>query len=178
MEELAQVYARSFFEVAREQDKLDLLREQLGQFADAVAENRDLELFFFSPYFSTSEKQQALGKLLDGADERMMSFLDLLIENHRMPVIFRIRREYERLWEQEMQLLPVVLTSAVELDEQTVADLSARIGERTGRTVQLTTEVQPDILGGIVVRIGNSILDASIRNRLEQLRSHVAGGVA
>ncbi len=178
MEELAQVYARSLFEVAREQDKLDLLREQLGQFADALAQNRDLELFFFSPYFATAEKRSSLSKLLQGADERLLSFLGLLIENHRMPVIFRIRREYERLWEQEKQLLPVVLTSAVALDEQTVADLSARIGERTGRTVQLTTKVQPDILGGIVVRIGNSILDASIRNRLEQLRAHVASGVA
>jgi ATP synthase F1 delta subunit len=178
MEELAQVYGRSLFEVAQEQDKLDLLREQLGQFADALSENRDLELFFFSPYFSTAEKQASLQKLLEGADERLLSFLDLLIENHRMPVIFRIRREYERLWEQEKQLLPVVLTSAVALDERTVADLSAQIGERTGRTVELTTEVQPDILGGIVVRIGNSILDASIRNRLEQLRAHVAAGAA
>lgn len=174
MEELAQVYARSLFEVAREQDRLDLLREQLGQMADALAENRDLELFFFSPYFSTVEKQAALDKLLDGADERLLSFLRLLIENHRMPVIFRIRREYERLWERERRLLPVVLTSAVALDEQTAADLGARIGERTGRTVQLTTKVDPDILGGIVVRVGNSILDASIRNRLEQLRAQVA----
>jgi F-type H+-transporting ATPase subunit delta len=178
MEELAQVYGRSLFEVACEQGKLDLLREQLGQFADALAENHDLELFFFSPYFSTAEKQASLRRLLDGADERLLSFLNLLIENHRMPVIFRIRREYERLWEDEKQLLPVVLTSAVELDEQTIADLGARIGERTGRTVELTTEVQPDILGGIVVRVGNSILDASIRNRLEQLRAHVASGVA
>ena len=178
MEELAQVYGRALFEVAEEQDKLDLLREQLGQFVDALASNRDLELFFFSPYFSTAEKQAALGGLLDGADERLLSFLELLIENHRMPVILRIRREYERLWEDEKKLLPVVLTSAVQLDERTVADLSARIGERTGRTVQLTTEVEPDILGGIVVRVGNSILDASIRNRLEQLRARVASGAA
>jgi F-type H+-transporting ATPase subunit delta len=178
MEELAQVYGRSLFQVAQEQGKLDELREQLGQFADALAQNRDLELFFFSPYFSTSEKQASLKGLLEGADERLLSFLDLLIENHRMPVIFRIRREYERLWEQDKQLLPVVLTSAVELDEQTVADLSAQIGERTGRTVELTTDVQPEILGGIVVRVGNSILDASIRNRLEQLRAHVAAGAA
>jgi ATP synthase F1 delta subunit len=178
MEELAQVYGRSLFEVAAEQGKLDLLREQLGQFADALSENHELELFFFSPYFSTAEKQGALAKLLDGADERLLSFLELLIENHRMPVIFRVRREYERLWENEKQLLPVVLTSAVELDQQTVAALRARIGEGTGRTVELTTEVEPDILGGIVVRVGNSILDASIRSRLEQLRAHVASGVA
>jgi len=178
MEELAQVYARSLFEVAREQDKLDVLREQLGQFADAMKQNRELELFFFSPYFSTKEKQEGLEKLLDDAEEQLMNFLGLLIENHRMPVIYRLRREYERLWEQENRLLPVVLTSAVELDEQTVKDLGARIGERTGQTVELTTRVEPDILGGIVVRVGNSILDASIRNRLEQLRTQVAQGVA
>ena len=183
MEELARVYARSLFEVAREQDKLDLLREQLGQFADAVKETdrrsaSELELFFFSPYFSTEEKQAGLEKLLDGADPQFVNFLDLLIENHRMPVIFRVRREYERLWERENKLLPVVLTSAVELDGQTIKDLGDRIGERTGRTVTLTTHVEPDILGGIVVRVGNSILDASIRNRLEQLRTQVAQGVS
>jgi F-type H+-transporting ATPase subunit delta len=178
MEELAQVYGRSLFEVAREQDKLDLLREQLGQFADALKTNRELELFFFSPYFSSAEKQAGLEKLLDDADARLLSFLDLLIENHRMPVIYRIRREYDRLWEQENRLLPVVLTSAVELDEQTTNTLSEQIGERTGRTVTLTTRVEPDILGGIVVQVGNSILDASIRNRLEQLRTQVAHGAS
>lgn len=178
MEELARVYGRSLFEVAGEHGKLDLLREQLDQFADALAESHDLELFFFSPYFSTSEKQAALAKVLDGADEQLLNFLELLIENHRMPVIFRIRREYDRLWEQEKRLLPVVLTSAVELDEQTIEDLGERIGEGTGRTVTLTKRVDPDILGGIVVQVGNSILDASIRNRLEQLRTQVARGVS
>jgi F-type H+-transporting ATPase subunit delta len=178
MEELARVYARSLFEVAREQGELDLLREQLGQFADAVKGNRDLELFFFSPYFSTKEKQESLEKLLNGADEQLVNFLNLLIENHRMPVIFRVRREYDRLWERENRLLPVVLTSAVELDEHTIKDLSERIGERTGRTVTLTKRIDPDILGGIVVQVGNSILDASIRNRLEQLRTQVARGAA
>lgn len=178
MEELAQVYGRSLFQVAKEQGKLDVLREQLGQFADALSENRDLELFFFSPYFSTKEKQAALDRVLDGADERMLSFLSLLIENHRMPVIFRIRREYDRLWERENRLLPVVLTSAVELDEQTTASLAAGIGERTGRKVTLEKRVQPDLLGGIIVQVGNSILDASIRNRLEQLRRQVAASGA
>ena len=178
MEGLARVYGRSLFEVAGEHGKLDLLREQLAQFADALKDNRDLELFFFSPYFSTKEKQAALGKVLDGADERLLNFLGLLIENHRMPVIFRIRREYDRLWEQEKRLLPVVLTSAVELDEQTIEDLGERIGEHTGRTVTLTKRVDPDILGGIVVQVGNSILDASIRNRLDQLRTQVARGVS
>jgi ATP synthase F1 delta subunit len=176
MEELAEVYARSLFEVAVEQGKLDELREQLAQFADAVDQNRELAVFFFSPYFSTAEKQDALGRLLDGADESFLNFLSLLIENHRMPVIFRIRQRYERLWEEENRMLSVDITSAIELDAATTESLGRRIGERAGRKVKLAAHVDPDILGGIVLRVGNSILDASIRNRLEQLRRQVAQG--
>jgi F-type H+-transporting ATPase subunit delta len=178
MEELARVYARSLFEVAREQGKLDELREQLGQVADALNETRELAVFFFSPYFSTKEKQDGLERLLDGADPVLLNFLGLLIENHRMPVIFRIRQQYERLWEQENRTLPVEVTSAIELDEATTEALGRMIGERSGRKVKLAARVDPDILGGIVLRVGNSILDASIRNRLEQLRRHVAQGAS
>ena len=178
MDELARVYARSLFEVALEQGKLDLLREQLGQVADALSEHRQLAIFFFSPYFSTTEKQAALVRVLDGADEALLNFLALLIENHRMPVIFRIRQEYERLWEEENRMLPVEITSAVKLDQATTDSLGRTIGERAGRKVTLATRVDPEILGGIIVRVGNSILDASIRNRLEQLRRHVAQGAS
>jgi F-type H+-transporting ATPase subunit delta len=178
MEELAQVYARSLFQVARDQGKLDPLRQQLGQVADALDQNRELAMFFFSPYFSTAEKQDGLTRILEGADESMINFLNLLIENHRMPVIFRIRQEYERMWEEENRTLPVEITSAIALDQATTESLGATIGERAGRKVTLSARVDPDILGGIVVRVGNSILDASIRNRLEQLRRHVAQGAA
>jgi F-type H+-transporting ATPase subunit delta len=178
MDELAAVYARSLFEVAREHAKLDELREQLSQFADALDSNRELAVFFFSPYFSTTEKQQALGRILDGADELFLNFLELLIEKHRMPVIFRTREQFEHMWERENQLLPVDITSAIELDQATTESLGRRIGERAGRKVRLAAHVDPDILGGIVLRVGNSILDASIRNRLEQLRRHVAQGAS
>jgi F-type H+-transporting ATPase subunit delta len=178
MEELAQVYARSLFQAALEHGKLDQLREQLGQFADALNQNRELAVFFFSPYFSTTEKRQALDTLLDGADELFINFLALLIENHRMPVIFRIRDEYERLWDEENRTLPVEITSAIALDDATTESLGKTIGERAGRKVTLAARVDPDILGGIIIRVGNSILDASIRNRLEQLRRHVAQGAS
>ncbi|HEX3434103.1 MAG TPA: ATP synthase F1 subunit delta [Solirubrobacteraceae bacterium] len=178
MEELAEVYARSLFEVAREHAKLDELREQLGQFADALDSNRELAVFFFSPYFSTAEKQDALARILQGADEEFVNFLELLIENHRMPVIFRVRQQFEHMWERENQLLPVDITSAIALDQATTESLGRRIGERAGRKVKLASHVDPDIIGGVVLRVGNSILDASIRNRLEQLRRHVAQGAS
>jgi F-type H+-transporting ATPase subunit delta len=174
MEEIAQVYARSLFEVAQEQDKLDAVRDQVGQFADALAESRELAVFFFSPYFSTEEKKQGLDKALDGAEDIVRNFLAVLIENHRMPALFRIRRAYDRLWQEVNQLLPVQITSAVELDEAVTSRIGEEIGRQTGRKVQLSSTVDPDVLGGIVLRVGNSILDASIRSRLERLRKQVA----
>ena len=176
MEEIAAVYARSLFEVAQEQDKLDLVREQLGAFADALNETRELQTFFFSPYFSTTEKEDGLDRAVTDTDPIIINFLKLLIENHRMPVIFRVRREYDELWEEENKRLPVQVVSAVELDDATVAQIGDRIAEQTGRKVDLQSTVDPDILGGIVVRVGNSVLDASIRNRLEKLRKQVARG--
>jgi F-type H+-transporting ATPase subunit delta len=174
MEEIAQVYARSLFEVAEERDQIDLVRDELGQLADALAESRELELFFFSPYFSTEEKKQGLDKAVVGADEIVRNFLAVLIENHRMPALMRIRREYDRLWREANQLLPVQVTSAVELDAAVTRQIGEEIGRQTGRKVELSSNVDPDVLGGIVLRVGNSILDASIRSRLERLRKQVA----
>jgi len=174
MEEIGQVYARSLFEVAEDAGKLDEVREQLGEFADAVAESHELSVFLFSPYFSTEEKKDGLHRVLDDVDETFENFLELLLEQHRMPAIHRIRREYETMWDRQNDVLPVAVTSAVELDEETGRSVGDRIGEQTGRKVQLTSHVDPDILGGLVLRVGNSILDASIRNRLDQLRKQVA----
>jgi ATP synthase F1 delta subunit len=173
MEEIAVVYSRSLFEAALDQDKLDVVREQLGQFADAVDGERRLQVFLFSPYFATEEKKDGLRRAVDGAEPMFLNFLELLLENHRMPAIFRIRRGYDRLWEQHNRLLPVAVTSAVELDAETVRRIGDRIAEQTGRTIELSSTVEPDILGGIVVRVGNQVLDASIRNRLETLRKQV-----
>jgi F-type H+-transporting ATPase subunit delta len=174
MEELAQVYGNALFEVASENGVIDDVRDQLGQFADELDENRDLQVFLFSPYFSSQEKKDGIRKIVEDADERFLNFLELLAERHRMPAIFRIRRAYDALWREENKLLPVTVTSAVELDEGLVKGLGERIEEQTGKKVELTSKVDADVLGGLVLQVGNMVLDASIRNRLEQLRKQVA----
>jgi ATP synthase F1 delta subunit len=174
VEEVAEVYARALFEAAKGRDVLDPVHEQLGQFADALNESRDLSQFFFSPYFSVDEKKDALRHAVEGAEPTFMNFLEALLERHRMPVIFRIRVRFERLWEEEHKLLPVQVTSAVALDEQTVSSIGESIGKQLERTIELSSSVDPEIIGGIVLRVGNFVLDASIRNRLEKLRQQVA----
>ncbi len=173
MEEIASVYARSLFEVARDSGRLDVVREQLGQFADVLESDQRLQVFFFSPYFSTEEKKDGLRRAVTDADPIVLNFLELLIEKHRTPVLFRTRRAFDRLWQDHNRLLPVNVTSAVALDEATVRHIGERIAEQTGRKVDLKANVEPDILGGIVVRVGNSVQDASISHRLDLLRRQI-----
>ena len=174
MEEIAEVYARALFEAAKENDALDRVHDELAEFVDALDESRDLQMFFFSPYFSSDEKKDAVDKVLDGADERTANFLKLLAERHRMPVLFRIRRDFDALWADEKKLLSVSVTSAVELDEKLVKDIGKRIEEQTGQQVELTTKVDPNVLGGLVMQVGNMVMDATVRSRLERLRKQVA----
>jgi F-type H+-transporting ATPase subunit delta len=173
VEELAEVYSRALFEVAKEHDIVDRVHDELGEFADALERERELRLFFFSPYFSSEEKRDGVARVLEGADEHLVRFLELLAERHRMPAIHRIRRSYESMWAAENKLLPVTVTSAVELDEGLVESIGERIQEQTGRRVELSSKVDSDVLGGLVLRVGNMVLDASVRNRLEQLRKQV-----
>ena len=174
MEELAQVYAHALFEVADEHGVTDDVREQLGQFAEELDGNRELQVFLFSPYFSSQEKKDGIGKVLEGGDEHFVRFLELLAERHRLPAVYRIRREFDRLWAEENKQLPVTITSAVELDEDTVKDLGQRIEEQTGQTIDLTSNVDPDLIGGLRMQVGNLVYDATIRGRLDKLRREVA----
>ncbi len=174
MEEIARVYAEALFEVARDHDKLDAIREQLGQFADAMHESRELQVFFFSPYLSSAEKRDGIEKVLDGAEPEFVNFLGLLVEKHRMPAIFRIRRRFDELWARENRRLEVTVISAVELDPGIVEKVGAEIERQTDLQVQLESRVDEGILGGLILKVGNMVLDASIRNRLERLRKEVA----
>ncbi len=178
MEEIADVYARALFDVAKDNDVLDRVHDELGEFADALNEDRNLQVFLFSPYFSSEEKKDGVRRIVSDADERMLNFLELLAERHRMPALFRIRRAFDSMWADENKLLPVTVTSAVELDEELVTSIGKRIEEQTGREVELSSKVDPDVLGGLQVRVGNMVLDATVRNRLEQLRKQVAKAAA
>src|SRR4029453_7396508 len=109
-------------------------------------EDRNLQIFLFSPYFSSEEKKQGVRRIVTDADERLLNFLELLAERHRMPALFRIRRVFDGLWADENKLLPVTVTSATELDQGLVDDIGKRIQDQTGRKVDLSSQVDPDVL--------------------------------
>jgi ATP synthase F1 delta subunit len=174
MADAARVYAEALFEVGRDKGKLDTLQQQLTQFADEVDRNRELQVFFFSPYLSTAEKQEGIERAITGAEPELVNFLELLVDKHRMTEVFRIRREFDELWKQENRRLDVTVTSAVELDPAVVEQIGQEVERQTGEKVDLSSRIDSEILGGIVLQVGNMVLDASIRSRLEKLRKSVA----
>jgi F-type H+-transporting ATPase subunit delta len=174
VQDAAHVYAEALFEAAREKGRLDSIGEDLGQFAAAVEADPNLQVFLFSPHFSSAEKAAGLKRAVRGADRELLNFLELLIERHRMPELFRIRRQFEQLRKREQRLIDVTVTSAVELDPAVADRIGGEIERQTGQKVDLASRVDGEILGGIVLQVGNMVLDASIRSRLEKLRKSVA----
>ena len=174
MEEIARVYSNALFGVAKEAGKLDEIHSQLGEIADAIAEERDLQVFFFSPYFSSQEKRKGIEQAITGAEDELINFLELLAEKHRMPAIFRIRDRFDDLYAEENKRLEVKLTSAIELDPKVVKKVGDEVERQTSKGIDMNTEVDEEILGGIVLQVGNRVLDASVRGRLEKLRKEVA----
>jgi ATP synthase F1 delta subunit len=174
MEEIARVYAQALFEAARDTDQLDEIHEQLDEFADAMQESNDMRVFFFSPYFSSAEKREAIKAAISGASDELVNFLELLVEKHRMPAIFQIRDRFDDLWAEAKGRLEVKLTSAVELDPEVVDKVRGEIERQTDREIDMTSEVDPEILGGLVLQVGNKVLDASVRSKLDRLRKEVA----
>jgi F-type H+-transporting ATPase subunit delta len=174
MEEIARVYAQALFEAAKDKGNLDEVHEQLGQVAEELAESRDLQVFLFSPYFSSTEKREGISRAVSGAEPELLNFLELLAEKHRMPAIFRIRRRFDEMWAKEERRLEVKLTSAVDLPADLVEQVGKQIEKQTGQTIEVETDVDEGVLGGIVLQVGNMVLDASVRNKLERLRKEVA----
>jgi ATP synthase F1 delta subunit len=174
MPEAARVYAEALFEAGKDKGNLDALQSQLAQFADAVNGDRELQVFLFSPYLSSADKREGLRRAISDAEPELTNFLELLVEKHRMPEIFRIRRQLDELWKKENRRLDVTVVSAVDLDPAVVSRIGQEVERQTGEEVELSSRVDDDILGGIVLQVGNMILDASIRSRLEKLRKTVA----
>ena len=174
MEQIARVYADALFEAAEAKGNLDDVHSELDQFTDELDQSNDMRVFFFSPYFSSAEKREAISQAISGASPELVNFLELLAEKHRMPAIFRIRQRFDDLWAKANKRLEVTLTSAVELDSKIVEQVGEQIERQTDRSIDLTSEVDPEILGGLVLRVGNKVLDASLRSKLEKLRKEVA----
>ena len=164
------MYARALFEAAKEQGRLAPVREELGDFVAAVEQVPELDALLRNPQLDPRAKARALDEVLGEADELVRNFLLLAVEKNRGGQLREIHREFERLVAQEERRLTVELTTAYDLSDDEARQIIAQIEQASGRPVDATRTVDPDLIGGIVLQAGSLRVDASVRGRLERLR--------
>ena len=168
------VYANALFEAALEQDRLKPVREQLRQVVEAEAAVPELRELLRNPQLDPRARAAALNDVLSGSEELLRNFLLLLADKGRTGSLEEIAREFERLLAEHEGVVHAELTTAVELSDEEADKLLGQIAEASGRKVEATRTVDPDLIGGIVLQVGSHRLDASVRGRLERLRRRLA----
>jgi F-type H+-transporting ATPase subunit delta len=168
------MYARALFQAAKERGRLGEVRDELGDFVATVREVPELQSMLRNPQLDPRARRAALEDLLRDADELVRNFVLLTAEKGRSAQIEEIHREFERLVAAEERRLRVELTTAVELSDAEVRRIVKQIEDASGRKVEATRKVDPNLIGGLVLQAGSMRLDSSVRGRLERLRQELA----
>jgi F-type H+-transporting ATPase subunit delta len=163
-------YARAFFDAAKAAGRLAEAHEELGDFVAATQQVPELASLLENPEVDRAAKASVLEELLAGGDELVRNFLRLLVEKGRIAGLREIAREVDSLVAAEQQRLEVGLTTAVELSDEEAKEILGQIEQAAGRKVEATRDVDPDLIGGLVLQVGSLRVDASVRGRLDRLR--------
>jgi len=167
---IARIYARALYEAAAEQGRVEEVRHDLGEFVAAVEASPELRQFLLSAGISDERKIEVLMELTESGDELMRNFLRLLVDKGRESQLVNIYRAFVHLVEEAQGLVRVEVTSAVPLPESLQEALRSKLGASLQKTVELVLKVDQNVLGGIRLGIGDKVVDATIRQRLERLR--------
>ncbi len=167
-------YAEALFEAAREREELEGVLEDLEEFAGVLDESEELRLFFYGGQIPEREKRRAIDALTQNMTLSTRNFLKVLSDKGREEILDEVLLRYEELVKEHLGRVEVEVTTAVELSEEEVSRIKERLGRLLeGREVILNTNVDPDILGGAVFRIGGRMVDGSIRGQLLSLREEM-----
>ena len=167
------VYARALFDAARERGSVDATREELADFVAALRDVPELRAVLRNPQIDPRAKASALEAITGEANDTVRNFLRLLAEKGRISEIEEIERELDRLVAREQGQITVELTTAQELSEEEARGIVDQIANASGRRVEATRKVDPDLIGGIVLQAGSFRIDASVRGRLNRLRQEL-----
>ena len=168
------LYAKALFEAAEDSGRVDAVQRDLGEFADAVEASPELTAFLSNPQVDPAAKVGVLGELSEGSDELVHNFLRLIALKGRAGQIPGIRDEFQALVDRAQGRVAVELTTAFELSDDEAASIVAQIEQSSGRKVEATRKVDPELVGGMILQAGSLRVDASVRGRLERLRHELA----
>ena len=164
------MYARALFEAARDEGKLEEVAADLSALATALDEVPELLAFMRNPEVDPAGKTQVLEEVTEGAEELMRNFVRVVSDRGRAGELGEMNEEFEALLAREQNRLAVELTTAYELTDEEAETIVAAIEKASGRKVEASRSVDPELIGGIVLKVGSFLADGSVRGRLERLR--------
>jgi F-type H+-transporting ATPase subunit delta len=167
-------YAQAVFELALEKNELEKWQADLRKVADTVKDKEFLEVLE-SPRIKPEDKSRLIATVLPDLAPLAMNLLHLLIARSGIGMISDIAAEYERLLDSYRGIEPAEVITAVPLDEKDKQKLAERLAAVVGKEVTLKSEVDPEILGGIIARVGGKLLDGSTRSKLAALKKELVG---
>jgi ATP synthase F1 delta subunit len=168
------IYARALFDAAKESGRLQAVRQEFGEFGEAVEASPELRNLLRNPQIDARAKRAGLDAVFADADPVFLNFLRLASDKGRLGEADEIQREFERLVAEDERVLKVDLTTARELSDSEAAEIIATIEQASGRSVQATRSVDPSLIGGMILQAGSFRADASVRGRLDSLRQQLA----
>jgi F-type H+-transporting ATPase subunit delta len=171
---VARTYARALYEAAQEHNRVEPVLQELSDFLRSMQEVPELRTVLRDPQLDPRAKVSVLEQILGEADELVRNFLVLLAERGRVDELEEIERELERIVAAEAGQLSLEVTTAVQLSDEEFRELVRQIEQASGRTVEATRRVDPDLIGGVVLQVGSMRVDASVRGRLERLHRELA----
>jgi F-type H+-transporting ATPase subunit delta len=171
----ARRYAEALFECVR-QASFEQFAKDLELAVDLTA-SKEAEHFLDNPVLPAGERQAVVDRVLgDRVAEPVRRLVDLLVQRGKVDQLGDIAAEYRRLLNRQEGIVDALAKTALPLTEEETEKLRRKVGEMTGRTVHLTVEVDESLLGGLTVRVGDTLYDASVRGRLERLRDRLVAG--
>jgi F-type H+-transporting ATPase subunit delta len=171
---VARTYARALFGAAKDAGRIEPVRDELATFVEAVDEVPELRSLIRNPELDPLTKANALDAVLEDADELIRNFVRVVTEKGRAAQLDEIAREYEALVAAEEQILSVELTTAYELSDEEATAIVQQIEQASGRRVEAARTVDPNLIGGLVLKAGSLEVDSSVRGRLDRLRRDLA----
>jgi len=167
---LVRRYSQALFNIASE-TSLDPIDNDLRELTKLVEENGEVKSVLLHPHISVKEKKSVMDKLLGedfGATTR--HFLYLLIDKKRESLLPFIQREFTRLADEARHVVEAKVSSAMALSASQLDDLKQAIGRKTGKDVRIVSEVRAELIGGILIQVGDSVMDGTIAHALERMR--------
>ncbi|BAD39073.1 F0F1 ATP synthase subunit delta [Symbiobacterium thermophilum] len=171
---VARRYARALFELAQEKGLLDQVNRELELVVSMYETDSYLRAFMNDQRISPSQKRKVLASVLEGkVSPLVLHFLYVVVQKRREPHLPSMYRAFQDLANEAMGVVEVEVRSAVPLAEETARNLEAKLTTKLGKRVKLRTQVAPELIGGLAVRVGDTLMDGSVRTRLRRMHERL-----